>query len=57
MKILQIIYVAVSILSIILYILSVQFKDKKRILITQIFASLSYLIIYAIKGAWSGVAI
>ena len=57
MKILQIIYVVVSIISILLYILSVQFKDKKRILITQIFASLSYLIIYAIKGAWSGVAI
>ena len=57
MKIVQIIYVIVSILSIGLYLLAVQFKDKKNILITQIFASLCYLIIYVIKGAWSGVAI
>jgi hypothetical protein len=37
--------------------MSVQFKDKKNILITQIFASISYLIIYVIKGAWAGVSI
>lgn len=51
------IYIIVSILSIFLYIMSVQFKDKKNILITQIFASLCYLTIYVIKGAWAGVSI
>lgn len=51
------VYILVSILSIFLYIMSVQFKDKKNILITQIFASISYLIIYVIKGAWAGVSI
>lgn len=56
-NVVNIIYVVVSILSIFLYIMSVQFKDKKNILITQIFASISYLIIYVIKGAWSGVSI
>lgn len=53
----NIIYYTVSILSIFLYVLSVQFKDKKNILITQIFASLCYLTVYVIKGALSGVAI
>ena len=56
-ELVNVIYVVVSIASIFLYILSVQFKKKKHILITQIFASLSYLIIYVIKGAWAGVAI
>ena len=56
-EIVNIIYIVVSVLSIFLYILSVQFKKKKHILITQIFASLSYLIIYVIKGAWAGVAV
>lgn len=56
-EIINIIYIVVSILSIFLYILSVQFKKKKHILITQIFASLSYLTIYVIKGAWAGVAV
>ncbi len=56
-EMINIIYVVVSILSIFLYILSVQFKKKKHILITQIFASLSYLTIYVIKGAWAGVAV
>jgi len=56
-KEIEIIYILVSILSIFLYILSVQFKKKKHILITQLFASLSYLIIYVIKGAWAGVAV
>ena len=37
--------------------MSVQFKDKKNILITQVFASMCYLIVYVIKGAWSGVSI
>lgn len=53
----NIIYIIVSVLSIFLYVLSVQFKKKKNILITQIGASLCYLIVYVIKGAWSGVAI
>ena len=51
------IYIIVSILSIFLYVMSVQFKEKRKILITQIGASLCYLIVYVIKGAWSGVAI
>ena len=37
--------------------MSVQFKKKKDILITQIGASMCYLIVYVIKGAWSGVSI
>jgi len=49
------IYIVISILSIFLYVLSVQFKKKENILITQIGASLCYLIVYVIKGAWSGV--
>lgn len=51
------VYYVVSVLSIFLYVASVQFKKKRNILITQIFASLCYLIVYVIKGAWSGVAI
>lgn len=54
---LEYIYIIVSILSIFLYVMSVQFKDKKNILISQIGASLCYLIVYVIKGAWSGVSI
>lgn len=57
MDILELIYIVVSIASIFLYVMSVQFKDKKNILITQIFASLCYLIVYVYKGAWSGVSI
>lgn len=53
----EIVYVTISILSIILYVLSVQCKKKKDILIVQIGASLSYLIVYLIKAAWSGVAV
>ena len=37
--------------------MSVQFKKKKHILTTQIGASFCYLIVYVIKGAWSGVFI
>ena len=51
------IYIVISVLSIFLYVMSVQFKKKKHILITQIGASLCYLIVYVIKGAWSGVSI
>lgn len=51
------VYYVVSVLSIFLYVASVQFKKKRNILITQIFASICYLIVYVIKGAWSGVAI
>lgn len=57
MTITSIIYYSISIISIILYVMSVQFKDKKNILTVQIFASICYLIVYVIKGAWSGVAI
>lgn len=51
------IYYIVSILSIFLYIISVQFKEKKNILIVQILASFCYLIVYIIKGAMSGIFI
>ena len=51
------IYYIVSILSIFLYVMSVQFKKKENILITQIGASMCYLIVYVIKGAYSGVSI
>lgn len=51
------IYIIVSILSIFFYVMSVQFKKKKNILIMQILASTCYLIVYVIKGAWSGVSI
>lgn len=54
-SIINIIYIIVSILSVALYVMSVQLKKKKNILITQIFASVCYLIVYVIKGAWSGV--
>ena len=57
MKLITIIYYVVSILSIFLYIMSVQFKKKENILWTQIGASMCYLIVYIIKGAWSGVFI
>lgn len=57
MNLVTTIYYVVSILSIFLYIMSVQFKKKKDILITQIGASMCYLIVYVIKGAWSGVSI
>lgn len=57
MNLTEIIYIIVSILSIFLYVMSVQFKKKKNILTTQIGASFCYLIVYVIKGAWSGVFI
>lgn len=57
MNLVTIIYFVVSILSIFLYIMSVQFKKKEHILGTQIGASICYLIVYVIKGAWSGVCV
>ena len=57
MNIVTIIYYVVSILSIFLYVMSVQFKKKENILLTQIGASMCYLVVYIIKGAWSGVSI
>ena len=57
MNLITIIYLIVSILSVFLYIMSVQFKKKEHILITQIGASICYLIVYVIKGAWSGVCV
>ena len=50
-----VLYYLVSVLSIFLYVASIQYKDKKDILLTQVFASLCYLIVYIIKGALSGV--
>lgn len=57
MNLVNIIYIIVSILSIFLYVISVQFKEKKNILIIQTGASFCYLIVYIIKGALSGIAI
>lgn len=57
MNLITIIYFIVSILSIFLYVMSVQFKKKEHILTTQIGASICYLIVYVIKGAWSGVCV
>ncbi len=50
-----VLYYLVSVLSIFLYVVSIQYKDKKDILLTQVFASFCYLIVYIIKGALSGV--
>lgn len=44
----------VSIISIALFLLSVQFKKKKDILIVQTLSSICYMIVYAILGALSG---
>lgn len=44
----------VSILSIILFIMSVQFKKKKDILIVQTLSSIYYMIVYALLGAITG---
>lgn len=54
---LKIIYYTVSVLSIFLFVASVQFKKKKDILLVQAFASMSYFIVYFILGAYSGCAI
>lgn len=50
----RIIYYVFSILSIFFFIASVQFKEKKNILLMQSFASLTYIVVYAIVGALSG---
>lgn len=52
-----IIYYIVSILSIFLFVISIQFKDKKDILLIQTFASMCYFIAYLILGSYSGCAI
>lgn len=54
---LTMIYYIVSILSIFFFVISVQFKEKKNILLSQFFASLCYFIAYYILGAYSGCAI
>ena len=53
----MIIYYIVSILSIFLFVISIQFKDKKDILLIQTFASMCYFIVYLILGSYSGCAI
>lgn len=53
----KIIYYVVSILSIFLFVISVQFKEKKHILLVQALASMCYFIVYLILGAFSGCAI
>ena len=53
----DIIYYIASIASIFLFIISVQFKEKKDILLVQLFAAMSYFIVYLIIGAFSGCAI
>lgn len=57
MNLITTIYYIISIMSIFLYVMSVQFKKKENILSMQIGASICYLIVYIIKGAWSGVFI
>ena len=54
---LEVIYYVVSTLSIFLFVISIQFKEKKNILLTQSFASMCYLIVYFILGAYSGCVI
>lgn len=51
------IYIIVSVLSIFFYVMSVQFKKKRNILIFQVMASFCYLTVYLIKGAYSGVSV
>ena len=53
----MIIYYIVSILSIFLFVISIQFKDKKDILLIQTFAAMCYFIAYLILGSHSGCAI
>ncbi len=53
----MIIYYIVSILSIFLFVISVQFKEKKDILLIQTFASMCYFIAYLILGSYSGCTI
>lgn len=55
MDYIKVLYYLVSILSIFLYVVSVQYKNKKDILLVQVFASICYLTVYVIKAAWSGV--
>lgn len=57
MTLVNVIYWVISIIAVFLYVLSVQFKEKKNILIIQIFASMCYLIVYLIKGIWATVLI
>ena len=52
----KVIYYIASILSIIFFVISVQYKEKKHILLIQSLSSLSYIVTYGIAGAWSGVA-
>lgn len=52
-----IIYYIVSILSIFLFVISIQFKEKKDILLIQTFASMCYFIAYLILGSHSGCVI
>lgn len=53
----EIIYYVVSVLSVFLYVTSVQRKEKGKVLFMQALSSSCYLIVYTIKGAWSGVSI
>ena len=55
--IIKIIYYLASILSIFLFVISVQHKEKKHILLTQAFATMCYFITYLIVGAYSGCAV
>lgn len=51
------VYWIASILSIFFFVISVQFKEKKNILLIQSFASMTYFVVYFILGAYSGCAI
>ena len=51
-----IIYYIVSVLAVFLYVISVQFKKKKDILILQLLSSIAYFFVYLFKGALLGSA-
>ena len=52
----EIFYYIVSIFAIILFVSSVQFKNKKDILMLQFGANVCYLLVYLTRLAWVGVS-
>ena len=50
----DVIYYVFSVLAVVLFVGSIQFKKKKDILLAQSFSSLCYVITYGMVGAYSG---
>ena len=50
----DVIYYVFSVLAVVLFVGSIQFKKKKDILLVQSFSSLCYVITYGMVGAYSG---